>query len=164
MPPRRKNVTKPAPPPPSTVSQSEGHDDSEASSSQVWWAVVRAQLRPIANDNTLSPSLASLVACLMVGYPVNAGWIIATEMRDRALNERAELLFPCLIGKLCRQASIPPNKLVDRWGEAFRLIHVSKIKDVAKHLVGTKSIVVGTFDVVPHVPIGIPHADRGPEQ
>ncbi|KAH0750769.1 hypothetical protein KY290_030001 [Solanum tuberosum] len=32
---------------------------------KVWWAVARAQLRPTANDNTFSPSLASLVACLM---------------------------------------------------------------------------------------------------
>uniref|UniRef100_M1DCZ3 Integrase core domain containing protein n=1 Tax=Solanum tuberosum TaxID=4113 RepID=M1DCZ3_SOLTU len=31
-------------------------------------------------------------------------------MRDRALNERAVLPFPCLIGKLCRQVSISPNR------------------------------------------------------
>uniref|UniRef100_M1DZ55 Putative plant transposon protein domain-containing protein n=1 Tax=Solanum tuberosum TaxID=4113 RepID=M1DZ55_SOLTU len=131
---------------------------------KVWWVVVHAQLQPTANDNTLSPSLASLVACLMVGYLVNAGWIIASEMRDRALNERAGLPFSCLIGKLCQQASIPPNRLVDRWGETFRLIQVSKIKDVANHLFGAKSVVVGTLVVVPHVPIEIPHANRGPEQ
>uniref|UniRef100_M1DAI6 Integrase core domain containing protein n=1 Tax=Solanum tuberosum TaxID=4113 RepID=M1DAI6_SOLTU len=40
---------------------------------EVWWSIVRAQLRPTANDNTLSPSLASLVTYLMVGYLVNAG-------------------------------------------------------------------------------------------
>ncbi|KAH0707695.1 hypothetical protein KY289_012771 [Solanum tuberosum] len=56
---------------------------------KVWWSIVRAQLRPTTNDNTLSPSLASLVACLMVGYLVNAGRIISTEMRDGALNDRA---------------------------------------------------------------------------
>ncbi|KAH0709273.1 hypothetical protein KY284_010700 [Solanum tuberosum] len=61
---------------------------------KVWWAVVRVQLRPTANDNTLSPSLDSLVACIMVGYPMNVGWIIATELRDRALNERVGLPFP----------------------------------------------------------------------
>ncbi|KAH0698454.1 hypothetical protein KY284_012669 [Solanum tuberosum] len=27
-------------------------------SAKVWWSIVRAQLRPIANENTLSPSLA----------------------------------------------------------------------------------------------------------
>ncbi|KAH0720142.1 hypothetical protein KY284_005172 [Solanum tuberosum] len=37
---------------------------------KVWWPVVRAQLQPTANYNTLSPSLASLVACLMAGYLV----------------------------------------------------------------------------------------------
>uniref|UniRef100_M1DF18 Uncharacterized protein n=1 Tax=Solanum tuberosum TaxID=4113 RepID=M1DF18_SOLTU len=47
--------------------------------------VTGSQLRPTGNDNTLSPSLASLVACLMDGYPVNVGRIIATEMRDRPL-------------------------------------------------------------------------------
>uniref|UniRef100_M1DAI0 Uncharacterized protein n=1 Tax=Solanum tuberosum TaxID=4113 RepID=M1DAI0_SOLTU len=36
---------------------------------KVWWVVVRAYLIPTANDNTLSPLLTSLVACLMVGYP-----------------------------------------------------------------------------------------------
>ncbi|KAH0681201.1 hypothetical protein KY284_022286 [Solanum tuberosum] len=41
---------------------------------KVWWAVVCAQLRP--------------TACLTASYPVNMGRIIATEMRDRALNER----------------------------------------------------------------------------
>ncbi|KAK4737284.1 hypothetical protein R3W88_000981 [Solanum pinnatisectum] len=131
---------------------------------KVWWAIVRAQLRPTANDNTLSPSLASLVAYLMVGYPVNAGRLIATEMRDSVLNEKAALLFPCMIGKLCRGANIPLNNLVDRWGEAFRLIEDSKINDVANHLFGAKSAVVSTLAVVPHVPIDIPHGDRSPEQ
>ncbi|KAK4726890.1 hypothetical protein R3W88_031807 [Solanum pinnatisectum] len=88
---------------------------------KVWWAVVQAQLRPTANDNTLSPFLASLVACLMVSYLINAGRIIAIEMRDRALNERAAFPFPCLIEKLCRGANIPLNSLIDRWGEASRL-------------------------------------------
>uniref|UniRef100_M1D9G1 Integrase core domain containing protein n=1 Tax=Solanum tuberosum TaxID=4113 RepID=M1D9G1_SOLTU len=46
---------------------------------KVWWVVVHAQLRPITNDNTLSPSLASLIACLMVGYAVSVGRIIATD-------------------------------------------------------------------------------------
>uniref|UniRef100_M1DGK6 Integrase core domain containing protein n=1 Tax=Solanum tuberosum TaxID=4113 RepID=M1DGK6_SOLTU len=85
-------------------------------------------------------------------------------MRDRALNERATLSFPCLIGKLCRGANIPPNNLVDRWGEAFRLTQVSKIKDVANHLIGAKSAAVGTLAVIPHVPLEIPQASRDPEQ
>lgn len=38
---------------------------------KVWWVVVRSQLRPMANDNTLSPSHASLESCLLSGYPVN---------------------------------------------------------------------------------------------
>lgn len=38
---------------------------------KVWWAVVHGQLRQTANDNTLSPSLASLAAWIMVGYPIN---------------------------------------------------------------------------------------------
>uniref|UniRef100_M1DSN7 Integrase core domain containing protein n=1 Tax=Solanum tuberosum TaxID=4113 RepID=M1DSN7_SOLTU len=100
----------------------------------------------------------------MVGYPVNIGWIIATQLRDKALNERAGLPFPYLIGKLCRQTNIPPNRLIDRWGEATRLIQVSKIKDVANHLFGVKFGVVGTLAVVSHVLLDIPHADRGPEQ
>uniref|UniRef100_M1DWZ4 Putative plant transposon protein domain-containing protein n=1 Tax=Solanum tuberosum TaxID=4113 RepID=M1DWZ4_SOLTU len=131
---------------------------------KVWWAVVRAQLIPTANDNTLSSSLASLVACLMVGYPVSVGWIVTTEMRDRALNERAGFPSPCLIGKLCQQVNIPPNRLVDRWGETFRLTQVSKIKDVTNHLFGVKSGAVGTLAVFPNVPIDIPQAVRGPEQ
>ncbi|KAK4707234.1 hypothetical protein R3W88_033206 [Solanum pinnatisectum] len=81
---------------------------------KVWWAVVRAQLRPTGNDNTLSPSLALLVACLMAGYPVNVVRIIATEMRERALNERVGFPFPRLIGKLCRQADTSPKRLIDR--------------------------------------------------
>ncbi|KAH0748313.1 hypothetical protein KY290_027545 [Solanum tuberosum] len=114
---------------------------------KVWWAVVRAQLRPTANDNTLAASLASLVSYLMVGYPVNAGRIIMTDMRDRALNERATLPFHCLLGKLCRGANIPLNSL-----------------DATNHLFGAKSAAVSTLVVVPHVPIDIPRADRGPEQ
>ncbi|KAH0698456.1 hypothetical protein KY284_012671 [Solanum tuberosum] len=108
---------------------------------------------------SLSPSLDSLVACLMAGYPVNVGQIIVIEMRDRELNERDELSFPCLIGKLCRQAIISPNKLFDRWGKAFRLTQASKIKDVTNHLFGAKSGAVGSLAVVPHVPIDIPHAE-----
>ncbi|KAH0748018.1 hypothetical protein KY290_027250 [Solanum tuberosum] len=100
----------------------------------------------------------------MAGYPINMGWIIATEMRDKALNERSGFPFPFLIGKLCRQTDIPPNRLIDRWRDAFRLIQVSKIKDVANHLFGVKSAVVGTLVVVPHVPLEIPQAGRGQEQ
>ncbi|KAK4733596.1 hypothetical protein R3W88_007857 [Solanum pinnatisectum] len=89
---------------------------------KVWWVVVCAQLRPTGNDNTLSSSLASLVACLMASYPVNVGRIITTEMRDMALNERAGLPFPCQIGKLCKQVDTLPNRLIDRWRDASRLI------------------------------------------
>uniref|UniRef100_M1DZX6 Putative plant transposon protein domain-containing protein n=1 Tax=Solanum tuberosum TaxID=4113 RepID=M1DZX6_SOLTU len=131
---------------------------------KVWRAIVRAQLRHTDNDDTLSPSLASLVTCLMASYPVKVGKIIATEMWDRALNERAGLLFPCLIGKLSRQADILPNRLVDKWGKAFRLTKVSKIKDIANHLFGVKSGAMGSLVVVPHVTIDIPHADKGPKQ
>ncbi|KAH0682804.1 hypothetical protein KY285_020320 [Solanum tuberosum] len=131
---------------------------------KIWCAVFRAQLRPTTNDNTLSPSLAFLVARLMVGYPVNVGQIIAIEMRDKALNERDGFPFPCMIGNLCRQGKIPPNKLVDKWDEAFILTQVSKIKDFANHLFGAKSGGVGTLAVVPHVPIDMPHVDRGLEQ
>ena len=88
----------------------------------------------------------------------------ATEMRDKALNEMAGFPFPCLIGKLCRQANIPPNRLVDKWGETSRLTQVSKIKNVANHLFGAKSGAVCTLAVVPHIRIDIPQADRGPEQ
>uniref|UniRef100_M1DJQ2 Putative plant transposon protein domain-containing protein n=1 Tax=Solanum tuberosum TaxID=4113 RepID=M1DJQ2_SOLTU len=57
---------------------------------KVWWAIVCAQLRPTINCNTLSASLALLVVCLMVEYPVNMGRIIAIEMWDRPLNERED--------------------------------------------------------------------------
>lgn len=46
---------------------------------KVWWIVIHVQLRPTTNDNTLPPSLTSLVACLMDGYPVNVGLIIASK-------------------------------------------------------------------------------------
>uniref|UniRef100_M1DD22 Putative plant transposon protein domain-containing protein n=1 Tax=Solanum tuberosum TaxID=4113 RepID=M1DD22_SOLTU len=131
---------------------------------KVWWAIVRAQLRPTRNSNTLSPSLASLVACLMAGYPVNVGRIIATKMINRALNEKSRFPFPCLIGKLCRQVDIPPNKLIDRWCDAFRLIYVSKIKDVMNHLFGAKYAALSTLVIAPRVQLDIPQADRGPEQ
>uniref|UniRef100_M1DW84 Putative plant transposon protein domain-containing protein n=1 Tax=Solanum tuberosum TaxID=4113 RepID=M1DW84_SOLTU len=116
-------------------------------------------------DNSLSPSLASMVACLMAWYPVNVGRIIASELLYRALNERAGLPFPCLIGKLCRQANTPaPNRLVDRWSEASRLTQAFKIKDVSNHLFGAKIGAVGSLAMVSHVPLDIPHADRRPEK
>ncbi|KAH0700826.1 hypothetical protein KY284_015041 [Solanum tuberosum] len=123
---------------------------------KVWWEIVRVDLRPSANDNILSPSLASLVACLMDGYPLNVDQIITINMLDRALNERAGFTFPCLIGKLCLKTNIPPNKLVDRWVEASRVIATSKIEDAANHLCGAKAGAVGQLAVVPHVPIDIP--------
>ncbi|KAH0693111.1 hypothetical protein KY285_020208 [Solanum tuberosum] len=89
---------------------------------------------------TATPTLITKASLfLQPSYPVNMGRIIATEMRDRALNERVGLLFPYLIGKLSRQANIPPNRLVGRWA-------------------------VGSLVVVPHAPIDIPHEDRGPDQ
>ncbi|KAK4731432.1 hypothetical protein R3W88_024420 [Solanum pinnatisectum] len=104
---------------------------------KVWWAVVRAQLRSTGNENTISPLLSSLVACIMVGYPLNVGRIIITEMRDCALNERASLQFLCLKRRLCVHANIPPNKLVDRYVEATKVTAMSKIKYVANPLYGS---------------------------
>uniref|UniRef100_M1DFB9 Integrase core domain containing protein n=1 Tax=Solanum tuberosum TaxID=4113 RepID=M1DFB9_SOLTU len=104
---------------------------------KVWWVVVYAQLRPTGNDNTLSPSLASLVACLMAGYPVK--------------------------GNCVGKQAPSPNRLVDRWSEAFRLTQASNIKDVSNHLFGAKARGAGSLAVVSHVPIDISHADRGPE-
>uniref|UniRef100_M1DKR5 Uncharacterized protein n=1 Tax=Solanum tuberosum TaxID=4113 RepID=M1DKR5_SOLTU len=73
-------------------------------------------------------------------------------MRDKALNEMAGFSFPCLIGKLCRQANIPPNRLVDKWGEASRLTQVSKIENVANHLFGAKSgAALGTYVTIPMI-------------
>ncbi|KAH0706102.1 hypothetical protein KY285_010629 [Solanum tuberosum] len=127
--------------------------------------VTRSQLHPTVTDNSLSPSLAFMVACLMAWYPVNVGRIIASELLYRALNERAGLPFPCLIGKLCRQANTPaPNRLVDRWSEASRLTQAFKIKDVSNHLFGAKIGAVGSLAMVSHVPLDIPHADRRPEK
>jgi len=102
--------------------------------SKVWWAFFRAQLLATANDNTLSPSFASLVACLIVVYPLNGVRIIATIMRDKTLNEREGLSFPCLIGKLYLQANMPPHKLVDKWIEASKVTVTSNIKYFSNHL------------------------------
>lgn len=100
----------------------------------------------------------------MAGYPVNVGRIIATKMWDRALNERVGLPFPCLIGKLCLQSNIPPNKVLDRWIKAYKLTTTSKIKDVTNHLFGAKVEVVEPLAVVPHIPLDTPQDERGPEQ
>uniref|UniRef100_M1DBW3 Integrase core domain containing protein n=1 Tax=Solanum tuberosum TaxID=4113 RepID=M1DBW3_SOLTU len=40
---------------------------------------------------------------------------------------------------------------------------VSKIKDVVNNLFGAKSATVSTLPIVPHVPLDIPHAYKGPE-
>uniref|UniRef100_M1DH93 Integrase core domain containing protein n=1 Tax=Solanum tuberosum TaxID=4113 RepID=M1DH93_SOLTU len=105
-----------------------------------WWVVVSAQLRPITNDNTLSPSLASLVSSLLAGYPVNVGHIIATEIWDKALNERS------------------------RWTEAHRISVASKFKDFENHLFGAKSASVGPPALVPHISVEIPQVEGSSEQ
>lgn len=123
-----------------------------------------AQLWPTVNDNSLSPSLSSLVACLLCGYPINTGRIIGTRMRDRALNERETFPFLCLIGKLCRQAEIPPNWLVDRWNEASRLIQVSKIKKyIGNLLFGANSAAINHLHMAPPVHLELSQTDRVPD-
>lgn len=62
--------------------------------SKVWWCIIWEQLRPVTYNNTLSPSLASLVSCLLIGYPVYTYRITATNMIDRVLNKRVLLTFP----------------------------------------------------------------------
>ncbi|KAH0644570.1 hypothetical protein KY284_032454 [Solanum tuberosum] len=115
------------------------------------------------NNSKLSPSLASLVACLMSKYPLNVGWIIATEMRDRALNERAGLSFPCMIWKLYLQDNIPPYKYVDKWVEESKVTATSKIKDMVNHLFGAKAEAMGPLVVLVHVPVDIPQVVGGSE-
>src|SRR5688572_11046478 len=62
-----------------------------------WWAVVRSRLRPTTNDYTLHPTQAVLVATIMSRNGIHSARLLATGMRDRALNERASFPFPCLI-------------------------------------------------------------------
>uniref|UniRef100_M1DY22 Putative plant transposon protein domain-containing protein n=1 Tax=Solanum tuberosum TaxID=4113 RepID=M1DY22_SOLTU len=83
--------------------------------SKVWWAFFRAQLLATANDNTLSPSFASLVACLIVVYPLNVVRIIATIMRDKTLNERE--------GGFAGRPIILESKVVEADIQAFPEIH-----------------------------------------
>lgn len=63
------------------------------------------------------------------------------------LNDMESLPFPYLIRKLCQEADISPNNLVDRWGESPRLIQITKINGLANHLFGSKSVVVGAVVV-----------------
>ncbi|KAH0689073.1 hypothetical protein KY289_016431 [Solanum tuberosum] len=149
---------------PSSVGIFEGKHHVVISEAEMEDPTSRERLRPRTNDNTLSQSLASLVAFLMVGYPINVGRIIATKLRDRALNERAGLPFPYLIGKLCLHSNIPPNKLVDKWTEAQRVTAASKIKDVANYLFGAKSAPVGPPPLVLHIPVGMPRVEGSSEQ
>ncbi|KAH0698590.1 hypothetical protein KY284_012805 [Solanum tuberosum] len=100
--------------------------------------VAGTQLRPTSNDNTLSPSLTLLVACLMAGYPVN---------------ETVSL-----------QANITPNKLVDKWTKAYKVTLTSKIKYVANHLFGTKVGPVRPLAFVPHIPVDMPQTDGSSKQ
>ncbi|KAH0781459.1 hypothetical protein KY290_001057 [Solanum tuberosum] len=97
---------------------------------KVKWEVVRAQLQPIGNDQTLSPSQVSLVACIISVYAFNVRYIIATEMRDFSLNEK---VVSFSIRRLCVHVNIPPNKLVDIYVEAKKINVVTKIKDVRTH-------------------------------
>lgn len=76
-----------------------------------WWAVVCARFRPTGNDNIPLPTQENLVACIMARYGMNEGRLIATEMRDRALSDKAALPFPCLIKQLCLAARVPMNPL-----------------------------------------------------
>lgn len=124
---------------------------------KIWWFVVLAELKPTTKGNTLSPSLTSLVAFPMVDYPVNVCLITATEMQDRALNTRVSLHFPYLLGKLCLQANIPPNKLIDKWINAYKVTMRSKIKYVINHLFGAKFGSMGPLEqLAPHIPVNMP--------
>ena len=76
--------------------------------------VVREQLWPTVYDNTLLPSLASLVACLLCGYMINTRRIISKEMRDRSINERETFTSLVLKGNyVARQRFLPTDQLID---------------------------------------------------
>ncbi|KAH0725168.1 hypothetical protein KY284_001033 [Solanum tuberosum] len=77
---------------------------------KVWWVIVRAQLRPTGNDNTLMSPLASLVACLMDGYPVNLvdSWIEANRITAASkIKDVANHLFGAKFVVVVKLALVP---------------------------------------------------------
>lgn len=78
------------------------------------WSMVQTMLRPTGNVNTLQPSHAYLVACLMAMFGVNVGYIIATKMQDGALFDRAGMPFSCLIRGICKWASVSTTHHMDK--------------------------------------------------
>lgn len=86
------------------------------------------------NYNTLLPSQVSLVACIMDGYALDVGRLTTTEIRDQALNEKAELCFPCLIRRLCTKDGVPISWYLDERSTVKKAINIALIKYVDKSL------------------------------
>ena len=103
-----------------------------------WWAVVRSRLWPTTNDNTLHPTQAALVASIMARKGIHSGRLICTEMRDRALNERAAFPFPCLVQALCDAAKVQMNRHFDQRTTCKRTTTAAKIKDFDNPLFKSK--------------------------
>lgn len=67
------------------------------------------------------------------------GQLIATEMGNRALNEKIGLPFLCLMRRLRQHAQIPDNKLVEQFFDATKLTYAVSIKNVVNPLYKTRA-------------------------
>lgn len=103
-----------------------------------WWVVLYARLRPTVDDNTLHPLQESLVSYIMSRYGLNCSRLIATEIRDRAFNERAGLPFVCLIWEMCEDARVPLSRFFDRCTTISKSTNAALIKDMDNTLYKAK--------------------------
>lgn len=120
------------------------------------WSMVWTRLWPKGNDNTHQPSYASLIACLMAKFGINVGYIIATEMRDRALSDRAGSPFPCLIHVLYKRVSGFTTHYLAKMMAPKGMVNIVLIKNVKNPLMRARTRMLGGLKIFPKQPCSNP--------
>lgn len=62
---------------------------------------MRPQIRPLLEDNTLTPECAVLVSSIMASYEIDWVSLIIEQINEPVLKRSTSNPFPCLIYRLC---------------------------------------------------------------
>lgn len=82
--------------------------------------MVQYRLSQTTGDNVISPNKAALVIGIMKGYEIDIAKILKRETYDRAVSTNTNLVFLCLLTRICLDELVPVISDIDNFLMIYR--------------------------------------------
>lgn len=97
---------------------------------KVWCPVVRHQIIPIDNRNTLGVANAFNVKALVSGVELNIPRIIEEQIQEKMLLFNTKLPFTWVVNQLMQSAQVSVINVVDQVIQQTKVVYMALIKDM----------------------------------